>query len=181
MWKKVVSLFGGGPKSEVERAIELTRADRSDPRKRYVFAVLAVSCEGDPAYMPEHANKAVRTWYRIGTPEELVSRMAKYLDGTSERLAYDTFRAAFLARAGCAAGLIAEPASWDWALRAARVVQARFAGFEPYGLGYLEGHLWYRAGQGDGEAELAEVRRSKLALFDQLKKDVWTAPFTTPL
>jgi hypothetical protein len=181
MWKKVGSFFSGGPKSEVERAVELTEADRSDARKRYVFAVLAVSCEGDPGYMPEHANKAVRTWYRIGTPDELVRRMGKYLDGTTERLAYDTFRAAFLARAGFAAGLIAEPASWDWALRASRIVQARFAGFEQYGLGYLEGHLWYRAGQGDAEGPLDEVRRSKLALFERLKKDVWTTPFTTPL
>lgn len=178
MWKK---LFGGGPKSEVERAIELTEADRGDARKRFVFGVLAVSCEGDPAYMPQHANKAVRTWYRIASPEDLVARMAKYLDGTSERLAYDTFRAAFLARAGCAAGLIAEPASWDWALRAGRVVQSRFASFEEYGLGYVEGHVWYRAGQGDDAAKLEEVRRSKLALLEQLKADVWRVPFSTPL
>jgi hypothetical protein len=177
----LASLFGGGPKSEVERAIERTEADRGDPRKRYVFAVLAVSCEGDPAYMPEHANKAVRTWYRIGSLPELVARMSKYLDGTSERLAYDTFRAAFLARAGFAAGLIGEADSWEWALRAARVVQTRFTSFEEYGLGYLEGHVWYRSGQGDGPAALDEVRKGKLELFEQLKRDAWTVPFTTPL
>jgi hypothetical protein len=181
MWKKLTSLLGGGPKSEVERAIELTEADRSDPRKRYVFAVLAVSCEGDPGYMPEHAAKAVRTWYRIGSPEELVTRMTRYLDGTSERLAYDTFRAAFLARAGFAAGLIAEPASWEWALRAARVVQTRFRSFEEYGHAYVEGHVWYRASQGDGEAALAEVRQAKLALLARLSSDVWTVSFGTPL
>jgi hypothetical protein len=181
MWKKVASLFGAGTKSELTRCIELTNADRGDPRKRYVFAVLAVSCEGDPGYMPEHANKAVRTWYRIGSQEELVVRMTKYLDGTSERLAYDTFRAAFLARAGYAAGLIAEPASWDFALRAARVVKSQFRSFEEYGLGYIEGHLWYRAGQGDTPAALEEARRSKLALFEKLATDVWKIPFSTPL
>jgi hypothetical protein len=181
MWKRLTSLLGGGPKSEVERAIELTEADRSDLRKRYVFAVLAVSCEGDPGYMPDHANKAVRTWYRIGTSEDLVARMTRYLDGTSQRLAYDTFRAAFLARAGFAAGLIAEPASWEWAIRAARVVQTRFKSFEEYGLGYVEGHVWYRASQGDAETALAEVRQSKLALISRLSTDVWTVPFETPL
>lgn len=181
MWKMLTSLFGGGEKSEYELAMERTGSDGLDPRKRFVFCVLAVSNDVDPAYMVERSKTAVGEWYGIHSASKLEERITGYLEVGFSTPAYDAFRAAFLARAGLAAGLLSEGASWDAAFKAGRKVQASYASFRDYGMGYVEGHLDYRKNQGDPVARLAEIRQSKLSHMGDLVKDVWKLSFTTPL
>jgi hypothetical protein len=181
MWGKLKSALGLGQDRELAAAKARTLEDHGDPRRRFVFGVLCVSYEADPAYL-ESTRPAVRDWYGIETPGELVEEIQAYLDDGGDNPAYDAFRAAFLARAGQAAGMIDEEESWRWAIAAARKVQRSYPSFMHYGMGYLEGHLDYRKSQGDDDQTIEGYRKNILARLNERAKDPWAqTPFDTAL
>jgi hypothetical protein len=79
----------------------------------------------------------------------------------------------FLARAGQAAGLLAEPASWAWALRAGQKVQQSYPSFAHYGMGFIEGHLGHRRRMGDDAATIEGYRRKLLATLNTNHQGLW--------
>jgi hypothetical protein len=182
MWNALKSLLGAGEDPELVEAKRRTEMDRMDPRRRFVFGVLAISYQADPGYMVEHARTAVRDWYGISTRAELVERLEDYLRVSMSTPGYDAYRATFLARTGLPAALLNEGESWTWALAAARLVQRSYPGWREYGMGYLEGHLAYRQSQGDDAATVARYRQNLMVAIDKQSRDVWArTPFATAL
>lgn len=155
--------------------------DRRDPRRAFVWGIVAVSYEVDPGYLKAHATEAIRDWYGVASAAELLSRTGADFNA-NEHVAYNQFRLCFLARAGYGAGLVDEATSWDLAFRHAALAQQHYASWQHFGQGYLDGHLSYRAYEGDPPDRLQEVRvgiTQKLQLKD---RTVWSAiPWTTRL
>jgi len=174
MWNKLKSALGLGGDPELAAAQHRMQVDHQDPRKRFVFAVIAISYKADPAYQEGFAKMAIRDWYGIGSPEKLGIRISGFLRGTSSTPAYDAFRATFLARAGVPAGMLTDEESWTWALRAGQMVQRSYPSFMHYGMGYLDGHLAYRQSCGDEPAALERYRHNLLATMNELTRSLWT-------
>lgn len=173
MFAKLLSMIGLRDDSETAEARRRMSADAADPRRRFVFGLLAVSYELDPGYLVEHATTAVGDWYGIASRDELQRRFRDYLEGGSAPPGYDIFRAVFLARAGHAAGLLGEEESWALAFQGARKAQASYPSFAAYGAGYLEGHITYRQSQGDTAATLARCRQNIGKTLQELQRGPW--------
>ena len=171
-------LFGGGGPSPEQR----TQADHADPRKRYVFAIMSLLYEADPAYQKKVFGVALSDWYGIESRDELLSRMQDYLSSSGAGVAYDAFRAAFLARVGFGAGHLSEEDSWAWALRAAQKVQATYRNWGEYGMGFLEGHLEYWRDSGKDDEYLQDRRQHVMAQIQARSSGLWAnTPFNLPL
>ena len=182
MFSKLLNLVGLGDPPDVAQAKQRMAADQADPRRRVVWGILAISQAADPAYMAEHASTAVREWYGIKSADELERRVQDYLAGGIGTPGYDIFRAAFLARAGLGAGMLMEGRSWQLAFEAGRTMQRHYQTWQHYGMGYLEGHLAYRASEGDPPDRVAEIRQNLLMKMGELMKgSAWSAPFATPM
>jgi hypothetical protein len=182
MWNKIKAVLGLGDSPEVAAAKARTLIDTQDARKRFVFGMLSLSYEADPAYLTELATTAMREWYGIGSSKELRERIEFYLEGTGSTPGYDAYRAAFMARAGHGAGLASEVDSWEWALRAARKAQQSYPGWTQFAMGYLEGHLAYRKSEGDTDEALVGYRNNIMARIRDQTNGLWAqTPFQTPL
>jgi hypothetical protein len=182
MWAAIRSMLGLGDDPEVTQAKERMQRDHADPRKRVVSGLLAISYDVDPAYLVEHAKEAVTEWYGIDSREALLDRLRYYLEGTGATPAYDLFRLVFLARAGHGCGLLNEAESWAWAFEACRGAQRAYDSWAAYGSGYLEGHLTYRAQQGDDAGALAERRAAVMSRMNGEARTAWaTTSLTTPI
>lgn len=155
--------------------------DSKDPRRLFVWGVVAISYEYDPGYLTAHANTAIREWYSVDSAANLLSYTAQRFR-TRSHVGYNQYRLCFLARAGHGAGLLSDADSWAWAFREAAVIQQAYSNWHEYAMGYLDGHLEFRASQGDAPEVLADYRRSILARIDTKQRTVWSAiPFTTPM
>ena len=173
-------LFGGEDPQTKQARLRMT-ADLQDPRKAFVWGVVAVSYELDPAYQPEHANEAVRDWYSVKSANDILTWTANDF-GTTDSVAYNQYRLCFLARAGFGAGLLTEPQSWDLGFRHAAVLQQHYRSWAEYGQGYLEGHLNYRRSQGDSEQQLQQYRGSINERLATKQRTVWVGiPWATPM
>lgn len=177
-----LSRLFGGEDEETRNARKRMEADRAaDPRRTFVWGVVAVSYELDPGYLPAHATEAIRDWYSVKSAEDLLSRTpADFV--ANDHVAYNQYRLCFLARAGHGAGLLDEASSWGMAIRHAAVLQQHYRSWQEYGQGYLEGHLSYRAQQGDSPQQLAEYRTSIGERLAHKQRTVWAGiPWTTRL
>ena len=181
MWSMLKSALG----LEAPEIVEARRRmalDHQDPRRRFVFAVLAISCAVDPAYDEELAHTAITEWYGIRSRDRLAPAIDRFLRGTNSTPAYDAFRAAFLARAGQGAGMLDVMSAWAWAGRAGQLVQRSYPSFLHYGMGYIDGHLDYRRSEGDDAATLERHRQNLLTKAGRLAKRVWAqTPYETHL
>jgi hypothetical protein len=168
-----------GEDAETREARKHMARDLTDPRRAFVWGVVAVSYELDPAYMPEHATEAIRDWYGVKSADDLLGRTAANFVA-NDHVAYNAYRLCFLARAGFGAGMLDATQSWDMAIRHAAVVQQHYGSWAEYGRGYLEGHLSYRAHQGDAPDQLAQYRRSIGERLDVKQRNVWSGiPWAT--
>ena len=182
MWSKLKSALGFGEDPEIQAAKTQMEIDHTDPRKRFVSGVLAMSQDVDPAYLAQFATTAVSEWYGIESREELIERIEDYLEGVDAPAGYDAFRAAFLARAAVATRFLNPDESWEWAFKAARKVQRSYPNWNAYGMGYLEGHLAYRKSEGDGEDEVRQYRQNIVERMGAHSKGIWArTPFDTPV
>lgn len=182
MWNIIKSVFGFGEDKEVTLAKTRMQADQQDARKRFVFSLLAVNQKADPGYLTKFSETAVSEWYGISNPQELVDRITYYLTDTDSSPGYDAFRAAFLARAGAAVGMLSDHDSWAWAFRACQKVQQTYPSFMHYGMGYLEGHLNYHRDSGADEEQVDIYRQSALRKFQELSTGLWAqTAFNTPV
>lgn len=180
MWSAIKKMFSGED-AESKHARERMAVDLRDPRKAFVWGVVAVSYKLDPGYLTAHATEAIRDWYGVKDAASLMSFSPQSF-GTRSHPGYNHYRLAFLARAGFGAGMIDEATSWAWAIREAAAVQRAYPSWEAYGEGYLAGHLEYRASQGDPPARLAEIRASVQATLAEKARTVWVGiPYATPL
>ena len=181
MWSMLKSAL----RLEAPEIIEARRRmalDHQDPRRRFVFAVLAISCAVDPAYDEDAACTAITDGYGIRSRDRLAPAIDRFVGGTGSTPAYDAFRAAFLARAGQGAGMLDVMSAWAWACRAGQLVQRSYPSFRDYGMGYVDGHLDDRRSQGDDAATIERHRQNLLAKVDRLARGVWArAPFDTHL
>lgn len=176
-----LSKLFGGEDEETRNARKRMEADRADPRRTFVWGVVAVSYELDPGYLPAHATEAIRDWYGVKSAEDLLSRTPQRFVA-NDHVAYNQYRLCFLARAGYGAGLVDEATSWGMAIRNAAVLQQHYRSWQEYGQGYLEGHLSYRAHQGDSQEQLADYRESIGERLALKQRTVWAAiPWATPL
>jgi hypothetical protein len=167
-----------GEDEETKAARKKMAADANDPRKRFVFGVLAISYKVDPGYLPQHAKTALTDWYGIRSPADLENMSF----GVAEHPGYNLYRKCFLARAGYGAGMIGEDKSWTLALNECRQIQRTFASWDELGRSYLAGHLAYRASEGDSAARLAEIQANTTKRLSEIQKEVWAGvPFGTPL
>jgi hypothetical protein len=167
--------------TETRRARERMAVDAQDPRKLFVWGIVAVSYEVDPAYLAEHANTAVREWYGVKTGQDIISWTPSDFS-TRDHVAYNQYRLCFLARAGFGAGLLDEQTSWQLAFRHAAVAQQHYPDWQAYGQGYLEGHLQYRHHQKDSDADLTRYRKSIGERLLLKQRTVWHAiPWNTRL
>lgn len=170
-----------GEDAEAKNARIRMAADRQDPRRTFVWGVLAVSYDLDPAYLPGHANEAVRQWYGVKSARQIVDWTAADF-AANGHVAYNQYRLCFLARAGHGAGLLDEATSWSLAIRHAAVVQQHYRDWAEFGRGYLEGHLSYRSEQGDPPEQLAKYRKNIGERLAQTQRTVWVAvPWNTPM
>jgi hypothetical protein len=170
-----------GETDEVREARRRMAADRSDPRRVLVAAVLAVSYDLDPGYLPAHSTMAITDWYEVESAVDLLSRTIDDL-AANGHVAYDHFRMCFLARGGYAAGLIDESTSWRMAFRHAKVIQQHYQTWRDYGHGYCTGHIGFRASLGDDPDQLAAYRKRINARLANLEQGVWSSvSIATPL
>ena len=186
MWNAIKSLFGMGEPDppEVVEAKRRMALDATDPRKRFIWGMLAISASerADPAYLPAFATKAVREWYGMKSRERLLENIDYYIGGTGSTPGYDAFRAIFMARAGFGAGMLSEDESWEAAYRVARKYRPAYPSWNHYANGYLDGHLAFRSKQGDSEDDLARYRRNILERQRVAANTVWAqTPYETPL
>ena len=176
----IKKMFGGEDAESKEARLRMA-ADLQDPRRTFVWGVLAISYKLDPGYLKSHATQAVRDWYGVSSAQELRSFTPDSF-GTRSHPAYNQFRLCFLARAGYGAGLLDEATSWGWAIQEAAVVQRYYRSWDEYAQGYIAGHLEYRASQGDPQDRLEEIRRNLSGDVPEKHRTVWTAiPFQTPM
>ncbi|HVR18763.1 MAG TPA: DUF1266 domain-containing protein [Polyangiaceae bacterium] len=187
MWKGIKALFGMGEKADPPEVVEAKRRmaiDAAEPRKRYVWCVLAISTSErvDPGYLPEFASKAIREWYGMKSREKLLENIAYYIGGTGSTPGYDAFRAAFMARAGFGAGMLSEDESWDAAFRVVRNLKRSYPSWDHYANGYLDGHLAFRKKQGDSDDALQRYRRNILERQRIIASTVWPqTPYEMPV
>lgn len=182
MWSKIKALLSSEDPEIAAAKVRMVADQKQDPRRHYIFGLLAMSQRADPAYLPELAQMAVREWYGLSSAEQLKKRIAAYVAGTGSTPAYDAFRAIFLARAGQGAGLLDEEESWDWAFRAARKVQQAYRSWASYGAGYIEGHLAYRNSQGDAAETIAQYRKNLEEKCAGPLQEIWQgSSFALPL
>jgi hypothetical protein len=176
----IKKLFGGEDAESKEARLRMA-ADLQDPRRAFVWGVLAISYDKDPGYLKSHATEAIRDWYGVSSAADLRSYTAEDF-GTRSHPAYNQFRLCFVARAGYGAGLLDEATSWSWAIQEAAVAQRHYRSWDEYAQGYIAGHLEYRASQGDPPERLEEIRRNISGDITKVHRTVWTAiPFHTPL
>lgn len=149
------------------------KADHQDPNKGRVFGILAISYAVDPGYLTGHATTAIREWYGITSSADLVGRIQNYLQPGSPCVAYDAFRAAFLARAGEGAQTLTADESWSMAFRAVQEVQGAYANWQEYGQGYIVGHTDYRKTQGDDEQTIISMQTHKVQKVAELSNGIW--------
>lgn len=179
-WLKNLLGFGEDPKTAAAR--KRMAQDEHDPRRRFVFGVLAMSYEVDPGYLPEHGRTAIREWYGIADRDDLLRRIHDYVEGYNDSRGYDALLGTFLARAGFAAEMLGEEESWNLAFAAARTIQPAYASWADYGRGYLAGHLAYRETQGDDSEKLARSRNNITERIAKHERELWTrTPFDTQL
>jgi hypothetical protein len=181
MWSTLKSAL----RLEAPEVIEARRRmalDHQDPRRRFVFALLAISCAVDPAYDEDAAHAAITDGYGIRSRDRVVPEIGRFLGGTGSTPAYDAFRAAFLARAGQGAGMLDVMSAWAWAGRAGQLVQRSYPSFRDYGMGYIDGHLDHRRREGDDPATLERQRQTLLTRVGRHARGVWArTPFDTHL
>jgi hypothetical protein len=168
------NLFGGGGNPATREAKQKMALDQADPRKAFVWGVLAVSYEVDPAYLPEHAREAVNKWYGIQSASKLLAMTAQGLSA-NQHPAYNQYRLCFLARAAYGAGLLDEAGSWALAFQHAAPLQRAYADWASYGQGYLAGHLAYREKEGDSPAQLAQYRANIEKRLLARQRDCWSS------
>lgn len=179
MFKFIARLLGNEGDSELAEAEQKTAADGSHVSRRIVFGLLAISNQVDPAYRAEFSRMAIADWYGIHDRDELIRRINNYVEGGFSTPAYDAFRAAFLARAGAGAGYLTQETSWQLGLDAVRQVQQAYDGWMAYGIGYLDGHLEYRRGQGDDHETLKERKATVMRQMSKCSAEIWArTPFT---
>jgi len=186
MWDSLKALFGmGEPDSpEVAAAKQRMEVDASDPRKRFVWCMIAISTseKADPGHMPAFSNTAIREWYGLSSPEELRGRIDSFLRGTGAKPAYDAFRAIFLARAGFGAGMLSDAESWEATFQAARKCKQAYPSWNHYGTDYIDAHVAYRRDSGDAEEALQRYRRNHLENMRVIAGKVWPkTPYETPV
>ena len=169
-----LSRLFGGEDAETKEARTRMEQDRRDPRRTFVWGVVAASYELDPAYLRAHATEAIRDWYGVKSAHDIVSWTAADFTANGH-VAYNQYRLCFLARAGFGAGVLDEATSWDLAIRHAAVLQQHYRSWQDYGQGYLEGHLSYRQHEGDPPAKLAEYRASIQERLALKHRTVWCA------
>jgi hypothetical protein len=170
-------LFGSGGPSPEQR----TQADHADPRKRYVFGLMSLLYDADPAYQKKVVSVSLKDWYGIDSRDELLERIQDYL-AANDSPAYDAFRAAFLARVGFGAGLLTEDESWAWGVRAAQKVQATYRNWGEYGMGFLAGHLDYWKDCGKDADYLQDRRQHVMTQIQARSSGLWAnTPFTLAL
>lgn len=184
MWNAIKTMLGMGEpeRPEITQAKTRMQADAADPRKRYVWCILAISTseEADPGYLPDFSSTAIREWYGMKTREKLLSNIDYYIEGTGSTPGYDAFRAVFMARAGFGAGMLSEGESWEAAFRVARKLKESYPSWNHYAQGYLQGHLDYRKSEGDSEDALARYRRNILERYRVIAGSVWPqTPYET--
>ncbi|MEZ4365488.1 MAG: DUF1266 domain-containing protein [Kofleriaceae bacterium] len=180
MFGALKKLFSGEDAETRAARLQMT-TDLADPRRAFVWGVVAVSYKLDPGYLKAHATEAIRDWYGISSAQQLLGFRAEHF-GTRSHPAYNQYRLVFLARAGFGAGLIDAETSWGWAMREAAVVQQHYGSWQDYGQGYVAGHLEYRASQGDPPARLEEIRGNLTTQLAAKQREVWVAvPFHTPM
>jgi hypothetical protein len=180
MWGALKSLFSGEDAESREARLRMEQDAKADPRRAFVWGVLAVSYRRDPAYLKAHATEAIRNWYGVKSREELLAYTPNRF-GTKSHAGYNHYRLCFLARAGHGAGVLTEDESWSWAFREAAAVQRAYADWRGYAHGYFEGHLEYRKSQGDSPERLNEIRTNILTGFAE-KDATWSSiPYGTPL
>ncbi len=181
-WLK--SLFGTSEDPEVAEAKRKMDLDKADPRRRYIWSILAISSssQADPGYLPGFATMAMRDWYGMKSREALLRNIDYYIEGTGSTPGYDVFRAVFMARAGFGAQMLSEDESWEAAYRVARKMQQAYSSWNHYGMGYIEGHIAYRTKQGDDAETVAGYRKNLLERFQTLSNTNWhETPFQTPI
>lgn len=179
MFKFIARLLGHDHDPELAEAEAKTTADGEHVPRRFVFGLLAISNQVDPAYRVAFSRMAVADWYGIHDRDDLILRINEYVEGGLSTPAYDAFRAAFLARAGVAAGYLTQEASWQLGLGAVRRVQQVYDGWMAYGVGYLDGHLEYRRGEGDDHETLKERKASVMRQMSECSAGIWgRTPFT---
>jgi hypothetical protein len=161
-----------GDDDEQQNARERMAEDRSDPRRAFVWGVLAVSYKLDPGYLPKYATKTLTEGYGLDTKEQLLA-MNRFALPANEHSAYNQFRLCLLARAGQGAGLLDAETSWERAIQEASVVQHHYDGWLAYGRGYLAGHLAYRREMGDGPEELMRLMESIGSSLPAKQANVW--------
>ncbi|MBK6921716.1 MAG: DUF1266 domain-containing protein [Deltaproteobacteria bacterium] len=176
-----LSRLFSGEDAETREARRRMAVDMQDPRKTFVWGVVSISYELDPAYLPAHANTAIREWYGVRSADDILRWTAADFTANAHP-GYNQYRLCFLARAGYGAGVLDEATSWSLAIPHAAVLQQHYPDWLAYGHGYLEGHLSYRAGEGDDAAKLAEIRKRTEERIALRQRTVWCAiPWHTPM
>lgn len=176
-----LSRLFSGEDAETREARKRMDVDLRDPRRAFVWGIVAVSYNVDPAYLRAHATEAIRDWYGVTSAQDLLSRNPGSFVA-NQHVAYNQFRLCFLARAGFGAGLLDEASSWDMAIRNAALVQQHYSSWQHYGQGYIDGHLSYRAHEGDSPERLNEIRNSLAEKLSVKQRTVWSAiPWNTRL
>lgn len=162
-----------GEDAETREARKRMALDLRDPRRAFVWGVVAVSYEIDPAYQRDHATEAIRDWYGVTSAKQLLEwTQADF--SANQHAAYNIYRLCFLARAGFGAGLLDEGQSWGMAFHHAAALAQHYRSWAEYGQGYLEGHLSYRALQGDSPQQLAQYRGSITERLALKQRTVWS-------
>ena len=67
-----LSRLFSGEDAESREARRRMAIDMQDPRKTFVWGVVSISYEVDPAYLPAHASTAIREWYGVRSPDDIV-------------------------------------------------------------------------------------------------------------
>jgi hypothetical protein len=182
MFSAILQALGLRENPAVVEAKKKTSLDHADPRKRFVFATIAMSYDADPAYLVEHAREAMLDWYGIRDRTALIDRLEYYMEGTESTRAYDLYRAMFLARAAVAVGFLSDAESWWWASAIASSVQRYYRDWASYGSDYVEGHVAYRQSQGDDPETLRDCRENARKNVASCATEWWAGtPFATPM
>lgn len=169
----VKSLFSDDEQDEQAAVLERMAADREDPRKAFVFAVLCCTEDRDPGYLSDYAKEAVTNWYGVESGQEILDMGTDYFKAR-DYPAYNYYRLLFVARCGAGAGMLDEATAWSVAFRHAAELQRHYPDWQSFAQGYLSGHLSYRKLEGDSPETLADRRATVQSRLQQCQQGWWS-------
>ncbi|HEU5074512.1 MAG TPA: DUF1266 domain-containing protein [Polyangiaceae bacterium] len=135
-------------------------ADRSDPRKLWAHAAIALYMDdSDPGcWKRENAERRLQKGWSTPNGAELVELIQRYIQGECN-VAFDKLRIIFLARAGRGAGWFDEATSWAYAFNAMTEIQKNYTSWEQLRVAMDEGRAdWYG---GKDEVPEAQIELSQ--------------------